>query len=558
MLHELRIENVAVIEEAEIRFDSGLNALTGETGAGKSIIIDSIAAVTGSRATRELIRSGAERAVVTAVFDSAPAFGWLQDNDISSEEDQIILQRRISADGKSSCRVNGYPVTAAQMRELGERLLEIHGQNDGAQLLDERNHLPLLDDYGDHNVNDYKDSFGQLRKLQKEREQILSDETEKEHLQIVLSETVAELESLNIHRGEQEELTARRDLLRNSEKLKEALHAARDFLSADEGALSQSQQAARQGRRAASFSEELNSIADELEQAAELLADADESLREFEENLNYSPEEYNYLEQRLHDLSRLERKYRCNSDDLPDYLETCRNRLRELEFSEEHVQNLSRAIERQKLICQKAAETLHQQRQETASMLERKVEEELRDLSMPSARFKVELLMQKELKQDGMDSVRFLLSANKGEKPGRISKIASGGELSRIMLALKNVFSLKDPVPTMIFDEIDTGVSGIAAQRVGEKLAALSAEKQVLCVTHLPQIAVMADNHFMIQKEETAARTTTKVIVLDREGRLREISRLNGGDHITETTIRSADEQLKYAEIYKSSLKGES
>ena len=191
-------------------------------------------------------------------------------------------------------------------------------------------------------------------------------------------------------------------------------------------------------------------------------------------------------------------------------------------------------------------------------MLERKVEEELRDLSMPSARFKVELLMQKELKQDGMDSVRFLLSANKGEKPGRISKIASGGELSRIMLALKNVFSLKDPVPTMIFDEIDTGVSGIAAQRVGEKLAALSAEKQVLCVTHLPQIAVMADNHFMIQKEETAARTTTKVIVLDREGRLREISRLNGGDHITETTIRSADEQLKYAEIYKSSLKGES
>ena len=556
MLRELKIENVAVIAHADISFEPGLNVLTGETGAGKSIIIDSIAAVSGMRVSRDLVRSGAEKAVVTAVFDSDHAEDWLSDNEIEAEDQQLILQRRITADGKSSCRVNGFPVTASQMRELCSLLLELHGQNDGAQLLDERTHLASLDRYADLDISEYQDSYRKFRNLQKERENLLADEAEKEHLQIVLTETVEELEKAAVRQGEQEELRTRRDILRNSEKLKEALQITRDALTSDDGALSHAQLAARQCRRAASFADELVSVSEELEQAAALLGDADESLREFEEKLNDSAEDYDRLEQRLRDLARWERKYRCTADELPGYLETCRNRLKELSFSEEHLQHLNGMIKKQEAYCHELADRLHVRRTEAAKSLGNQVEGELRDLAMPFARFLVELDTLPELKPDGKDTAKFLLSANKGEEPGRISRIASGGELSRIMLALKNAFSRKDPVPTMIFDEIDTGVSGIAAQRVGEKLASLSAEKQVLCVTHLPQIAVMADRHCLIEKSDVTDRTETRVHLLSHSGRLEELARLNGGENITETTLLSAEEQLQYAENYKARLKG--
>ena len=557
MLHELRIENVAVVAYAEISFEQGLNVLTGETGAGKSIIIDSISAVTGARVSRELVRTGTERAVVTAEFDSAPVREWLLENDMDADEDLVILQRRITADGKSSCRVNGFPVSVAQMRELGSLLLEIHGQNEGIQLLDERNHLAALDRYADLDLSQYRERFHILCELRQEREHLLADEAEKEHLQIVLSETVNELDRAVVRRGERDEISARRDLLRNAEKLKEALLAARDALSTDEGAMTGTQLAARQCRRAASFADELIPVAEELEQASALLRDADETLREFEDNLNLSAEEYDQLEQRLRDLARLERKYRCTADDLPDYLETCRKRLDELNFSEEYLSKLKQKIKEQDSLCRAAAERLHEKRMKAAEQLGKQVELELHDLAMPYARFFVDLRSLSELGEDGSDSARFLLSANKGEEPGRISRIASGGELSRIMLALKNVLSLHDPVPTMIFDEIDAGVSGIAAQRVSEKLASLSSGKQVLCVTHLPQIAVMADSHFMIEKGISGERTVTRVRNLDRRGRLRELARLHGGDNITETTLRSAEEQLQYAEHFKARLKGE-
>ncbi len=557
MLHELRIENVAVVANAEIGFEQGLNVLTGETGAGKSIIIDSISAVTGARVSRELVRTGTERAVVTAEFDSAPVQEWLLENDMDADEDLVILQRRITADGKSSCRVNGFPVSVAQMRELGTLLLEIHGQNEGIQLLDERNHLAALDRYADLDLNQYRECFHVLCELRQEREHLLADEAEKEHLQIVLSETVTELDRAAVRRGERDEISARRDLLRNAEKLKEALLAARDALSNDEGAMTGAQLAARQCRRAAAFADELIPVAEELEQASALLRDADETLREFEDNLNMSAEEYDQLEQRLRDLARLERKYRCTADDLPDYLETCRKRLDELNFSEEYLSKLNQKIREQDSLCRAAAERLHEKRMKASEQLGKQVERELHDLAMPYARFFVDLQSLSELREDGSDSARFLLSANKGEEPGRISRIASGGELSRIMLALKNVLSLHDPVPTMIFDEIDAGVSGIAAQRVSEKLASLSSGKQVLCVTHLPQIAVMADSHYMIEKGISGDRTVTRVQNLDRRGRLRELARLHGGDNITETTLRSAEEQLQYAEHFKARLKGE-
>ena len=311
------------------------------------------------------------------------------------------------------------------------------------------------------------------------------------------------------------------------------------------------QTAAWQCRHAADFAQELGSAADTLEQAIFLLSDASEILRDFEESLSFSPEEYDRIEERLREFSRLERKYRRSLEDLPAYLDECRSRLEEISFSEERLSQLDREIARQEKHCIVLAEVLRENRKKAAGQLAALIEKELHDLSMPAARFQVEITPLTELGPAGLDSARFLLSANRGELPGRISRIASGGELSRIMLAMKQVLSRSDPIPTMIFDEIDTGVSGIAAQRVGEKLAELSRKKQVLCVTHLPQIAAMADRHAVIVKTEQEGRTLTEVIPLDHLGCQHEIARLHGGDNITETTLRSAEEQLGYAAQYK-------
>ena len=555
MLRELRIENIAVIERADIVFDTGLNVMTGETGAGKSIVIDSIAAVTGSRISRELIRKGTDRATVTAVFDMVNAQDWLRENDIDCDDTELIVQRRITAEGKSSCRVCGVPVSAAQLKTLGQLLLELHGQNDGMQLLDEKKHLSALDRYASLDLNEYRKNFLNLRQLSQERDRLNLDEEEKERLQVRLTEAVAELEKANLQDGEREELTIRRDLLRNSEKLTEAMHLARDAVNGDSGALGSAQDAAWQCRHAASYAAELSAAANSLDQAVFLLTDADETLRDFEESLNFSPEEYDRIEQRLREFSRLERKYRRNLEELPDYLEECRTRLEEISFSEERLMKLEREIVKQEKHCRLLADQLREKRRTASAVLAKQIEKELRDLSMPSARFEVEITPTETLSETGADNVRFLLSANRGEPPGRISRIASGGELSRIMLAMKQVLSQGDNVPTMIFDEIDTGVSGIAAQRVGEKLASLSGRKQVLCVTHLPQIAAMADQHFVIVKSEHDNRTRTEVSLLDHTGAQKEIARLHGGDNITETTLQSAEEQLQYAEHYKQIVK---
>ena len=552
MLQELRIENIAVIERADIRFGPGLNVLTGETGAGKSIIIDSLAAVTGARVSRELIRSGADRAVVTAVFDRQAAEEWLKENEIDADDGELILQRRLTQDGKSGCRICGYPVSAAQLRSLGDLLLELHGQNDGLKLLDERSHLAALDAFGGVDTADYCKAYGKLCTIREEQARLRMDETEKEHRQILLSDSVKELERAAVAPGETEELTARRNLLRNSEKLTEALQNARAALGEENGALSGTQDAAWHCRHAAEFAPELADAQNKLEQAAFLLTDADELLRDFQDALNFSPEEYDRIEQRLHDISRLERKYRRSADELSDYLEDCRRQLTEISSADERLEELAREEKKQEELCGSLAADLHRKRINAGKVLAGRIEEELHDLSMPSARFQTEVTDSGNLGPNGADTVRFLLSANRGEELGRISRIASGGELSRIMLAMKNVLSAGDPVPTMVFDEIDTGVSGVAAQRVGERLASLSHRKQVLCVTHLPQIAAMADEHYLIRKNESGARTLTEVTVLGREGKRMELARLHGGDHITETTLLSAEEQLQYAENYKS------
>ncbi|MBR4473194.1 MAG: DNA repair protein RecN [Oscillospiraceae bacterium] len=555
MLQELQIENIAVIEKADICFGPGLNVLTGETGAGKSIIIDAIAAVTGARVSRELIRGGEEKASVTAVFDRQAADAWLAENEIDADGDELILQRRITRDGKSSCRVCGCPVSLSQMHALGEQLLELHGQNDGLKLLDERRHLAALDAFGDIDINVYFKAYEKLCAIRDEQKHLRMDEAEKEHRQILLSDTVKELERAAVAPGETEELSARRNLLRNSEKLTEALQSARACLGEDGGAVSMTQEAVWHCRHASGFAPELSDAGQKLEQAAFLLTDADELLRDFQEALNFSPDEYDRLEERLREISRLERKYRHPADELSDYLESCRRQLEEISSSDERLRELEQEEEKQSRLCTELASELHRKRLQAGKLLAEKVEKELHELSMPSARFQTEVTDTGKLSGNGSDEVRFLLSANRGEELGRISRIASGGELSRIMLAMKSVLSRGDPVPTMIFDEIDTGVSGIAAQRVGEHLAGLSQEKQVLCVTHLPQIAAMADRHYVILKNESGERTLTEVELLGREGKRQELARLHGGDHITETTLLSAEEQLQYAEKFKSGNK---
>lgn len=556
MLNELHIENIAVIEKADISFAPGLNVLTGETGAGKSIIIDSIGAVLGERVSRDLVRRGAEKGTVTAVFDADCAAAWLEENEIDSDG-ELIIQRRITLDGKSSCRICGTPVTAAQLKELAAMLVDIHGQNDGRQLMDERRHMAYLDSFGhlDGALAAYRAEYDRFSAIKKEMAALSMDEIEKARLSDSLKYQIEELERANIKPGEKDTLSARRDLLRNSEKLTEALDEAFSALyGGDDNAVSMSQNAAYYAAKAANYAPELEQAANAVNDAAFALADAAETLRDFKDSLDFSPEEYDNIETRLSLLNKLERKYGRTDEELCAYLDECRRKLDDIEYADDRLVKLEKELSAQRAQCVKAAAALSAQRREKAAELEKRIVTELRELNMPSVRFAVEFVPvdnEQGFDASGADKIRFIMSANAGEELGRISKIASGGELSRIMLAMKNVFAENDPVGTMVFDEIDTGVSGIAAQRVAEKLFAVSKGRQVMCVTHLPQIAAMADSHYLIAKHEEGGRTYTEVNGLTREGRRRELARLHGGDFITETTLASAEEQLAAAEAFK-------
>ena len=556
MLTQLHIENIAVIEKADIEFRKGLTVLTGETGAGKSIIVDSLGAVLGARTSRELVRTGADKGGVTAVFETNNADKWLEDNGIDLE-DEIIIQRRISAEGKNSCRVCGVPVSVSQLRELGALLLDIHGQNDGRQLMDEANHLAYLDGYGDYGetIDRFKSAYADYKACKKEIQRLSMDEIEKERMADSLQYQIDELEKAQLKVGEEEELTAKRDLLRNSEKLTEALNGAYNALyAADQNAQSLTDEASALIGRAAVIADDLRETADIIENASSLLFDASERIRDFRDSLEFSPEEYDNIESRLSLIKKLRRKYNMDEEAMLAHLDDCRRKLSELEYAGDMLIKLNKQLEKYVDNCKKIAAELSEKRRAAAESLEKRIVSELKDLSMPSVRFSVSV---EPLESDvgfdatGADDVKFLISANAGEALGRISKIASGGELSRIMLAMKTVFSKNDPIETMVFDEIDTGVSGIAAQRVGEKMSDLSRGKQVLCITHLPQIAAIADNHDLIEKTERNGRTYTEVRELDRKGRALELARMHGGDNISELTLASAEEQLLAADKYR-------
>lgn len=569
MLTELHIENIAVIERADIEFGAGLNVLTGETGAGKSIVIDSLQAVLGARVSRDLVRTGAEKAGVSAWFTHGKATDdWFHEKDLDAqsvgwynhEDDDdygILIRRRISAEGKSSATINGEYVTAGELRSLGALLLDIHGQNDGRQLMDETRHREYLDSFAGlgGQIAAYGEIYFRYRSVLSELERLNIDESEKLRLADAYRYRVEELSEAGLRAGEEEELSSRRDLLRNAGRLTEALDAAYSALYGDENSAAVlAGEAEEQTRRASGWAPELSEAAGDIESARLTLEDAAERIRELRDSLDFSPEEYDELETRLALLRRLEKKYGTDEAGLIEILEESRRGLEELEYSDERREELSAELEKCEKAAYNAAIELSKKRAAAAKELQKRIQEGLRELSMPSVKFVTEITPQSGkpgFDETGCDEVRFLMSANAGEAPGRISKIASGGELARIMLVMKDVLSERDKVDTLVFDEIDEGVSGIAAQRVAEKLSRLSRRKQVICVTHLPQIAAMADTHFHIEKREREGRTYTAVTSLDREGRIREIARLHGGDNITDTTLASAAEQLDAADAYK-------
>lgn len=558
MLTELHIENIAVIERAGIEFFPGLNILTGETGAGKSIIIDALDAVLGGRSSREIVRTGSDKATASAVFTGGSRVdAWLEENGADTGEDSVVLMRRIGIDGKSTCRVNGNPVSAAQLRELGNLLLDIHGQNDGRQLMDEMRHREYLDRFGSYSreIEEYERAFGRFRSTVQEIERLSIDDIEKERLTESLRYQISELEGAAVRIGEEEELISRRELLKNAGKLTEVANGAYEIIYSGDGAASVlAGEAEALLGRAAPLSDVISKAAKSVSDARYLLEDAAELLRDFKDSIDFSAEEYDRIETRLKELGRLRRKYGSDAEGLLATLEECKTRLDDIEYSDDRITKLTLERDLLKEEAKAFAQRLTIQRREAADRLQKRVTQELRDLNMPFVRFEVEFLAvtgEEGFGPSGQDEIRFLMSANAGEEPGRISKIASGGELSRIMLAMKSVFAEKDMVPTLVFDEIDAGVSGIAAQRVGEKLGSLSKHKQVICVTHLPQIAAMADAHYLIAKSERGGRTFTSITELDREGRKQEIARLHGGDNITATTLLSAEEQLSAADKYK-------
>ena len=558
MLSLLHIENIALIEAADIQFDPGFNVLTGETGAGKSIVVDSISAVLGERTSRELIRTGAKSALVHAVFAGVPKLDWLAENGIAQQE-ELLLQREIQTDGRNSCRVNGKLVTVTQLRELGRQLLNIHGQHDGQQLLDPACHLGYLDRFGHTQpiLEEYQEVFRELYALRRQISALEMDEAERSRRVDTLTYQIKELERAELKPGEDEELDQRKKLLRSSGKLMDAVKAAEYALHGDEnaqGALSLVMDAENEIRGVARYSEQMSALAETLAQLRSLADDAAERLRDVGEDLNFSPEELDELESRLDTLYRLKKKYGATVSDMLEYLERCRKELDQIQFADDTIAQLEKQQEKLRKEALEKAEVLSKARKTAAALLERRVQEELSQLDMPKVRFKAEFSAKAGewgLDETGQDEVQFLMSANVGEALKPIQKVASGGELARIMLALKNVLAEDDGIGSLVFDEVDTGVSGRAAQKVAEKMSQVARHKQVLCVTHLPQIAAMADTHFSVEKGERDGRTFTRVNRLEQVARQRELARLIGGTAMTDAILRSAEELLDQAVSYK-------
>ena len=555
MLVNLVIDNIAVIEHTDIDFSAGFNVMTGETGAGKSIVIDSINAILGERTSRELIRHGAERASVTAVFDRIPSgvSARLEEYGIEAEESELIISRVISSEGKNKCHINGRPVTVSVLRDIAGDLINIHGQHDSQSLLDPEKHIRFIDAYAQNSdiLDQYRAAYRNYCTIRRELSRLKMDEQEKQRRTELLEYQIKELEEVGIVPGERDRLEERRKLAQNAQKVTEAARQAYAALSGDGeegfGARDLLLRAAQALTGAAPYYQAYNALAQKLEELSYLLEEYAGEIHSGLENADSGADELEGIEARLDELYRLSLKYGDTEEEMLAHLERSPAALENIVSSDERAQELASLLVGAREQVLAAAVQLTQSRTAAADQLSEQVQESLTQLDMPNTRFVVHRT-ETPAGSNGAETMEFYISANPGEPPRPLSKIASGGELSRIMLALKNVLSAQDDVPTLIFDEIDTGVSGRAAQKIGRMMRRVARGHQVICVTHLAPIAAMGDAHLLIEKQSDGQRTYTKVVPLDFEGRKHELARITGGDQITRLQLDNAEEMIKSAQ----------
>lgn len=550
MLREIYIENLATIEKATINPGEHLSVLTGETGAGKSILIGSITAILGQRVSKDIIRAGESKAIITAVFDKTPqkALDILNKNGYSIEDDQLILQREISLDGKSVARIGGKPATVSLLRDIGSELIDIHGQNDNRILMNNDNQRELLDSYGDleTTLTAYREIFRSFARISKQLRGLQLSEAEKADTIEMLTYQIEELTALNLQPNEDETLYFQLEALRSSAKIQENLYKASVLLDGDdeefEGAISCVERARANLEELTELLPEMLELANRLEGLVIELDDVRSEIDGANSDIDDSATRLVQMEDRMSDINKAMRKYGMNVNGLLDHLEKCKDELSHLDQMDDVIEEL---VERRREIgegVKAKARDISKMRKIASQKLVKEIEKQLIFLNMPDVKLYFEI-KQDKITVHGMDNVEILISVNRGEQPKPLNKTASGGELSRIMLAIKNVLADKDSIPTMIFDEVDTGISGMAAQKVGVKLSQISKKRQVLCVTHLAQIAAMGDTHFLIEKSVDENRTYTNVRELDFDGRKNEIARIIAGS-VTDISLKSAEELL--------------
>lgn len=553
MLNQLSIRNVAVIDKLDINLHDGVSVLTGETGAGKSIIIDSINMILGDRANKELVRYGTDKAVVQAVFDAPKSvINILEENDIDVEDETVIITRQVTKEGKSAARINGMVVTLNILREISDRLINIHGQHDNQALLTPIRHITFLDAYADNEeyINRYKDILSKKREIEKKISSLEMDEQEKMQRIDLLEYQVTEIKKASLEKGEEDDLREQRDIYTNAEQITKSVNEA--YMNLYEGDEIQSAYdgisiAVNEISQISDLNPQLKSIYDTLNEIMYSLEDTAHEIKEFGETVEFDEQTLNEIEERLDLISRLKRKYGNSIEEILEYLKKAESELNDIKLSDERTNELKEELKNITKELKEKGNVLTQRRENAAKVLEENIEKSLHELNMEKSKFKVNIENDGTFYDNGMDKVEFLISTNPGEPLKPLVKIASGGELSRVMLAIKSILADSDGVDTMIFDEIDTGVSGKAAMSIAKKLAVIAKNKQVICITHLPQLTAMADNHYLIQKNTDGELASTTLKELDEEGRELELARIIDGGEVTELALSHAKQMLENA-----------
>ena len=550
MLSQLFIKNIAVIESASIDFENGFNVFTGETGAGKSILIDAINAVLGGRTSRDLVRTGASKAFVSAVFsDISPKVkNILEELGYDSDEGDLLISREISSEGKNICKINARPATVSALKQLSCALIDVHGQHDSAILQNPELHIGYIDAYGNTSAEllSYAESYKAMKETERAIKKISMDDSDKEARIDLLKYQIGEIESAAIEEGEEEELLALSKRIKSSENIMELVSgtvAALDGDDGSEGALEELETVIKNAQQLAEYFPDFTEISEKFKSSYYELEEFANDVKNCADELDFDPNLQNRTEKRLDEIFRLKRKYGGSVEAMFAYYNKAKNELDGIEFSEERLEKLNKEYAVLKKAAEEKASVLTQKRLDAAKSFEHAVMNELSYLNMPNVRFSVNF-EHTDYFESGCDNIEFYIATNAGEPLKPLAKIASGGELSRIMLSIKNVLADKDEVGTLIFDEVDTGISGAAAQKVGKKLKQVSKGRQIICVTHLAQVAAFADNHLLISKATENERTFTSVTSLDKEGRICELARIMGGE-ITDSLKNSAKELLE-------------